>query len=131
MYTHPGHRRAERCDYWVELMERFGSGIDHSGYEDALRYRWQAQLHIFEVPFYYIEYGIAQLGAMQIWSNSRKDLRRAVQAYKSALRLGGSRPLPELFTAANIRFDFSKDTIQPLMAEVREELDRQAKLERS
>lgn len=129
LYTNPGHSRGDRCDYWVELTERFGGGIDYSGYEEALRYRWQAQLHIFEVPFYYIEYGIAQLGAMQVWSNSRRDAKAAIEAYKSALKLGGSRALPELFSAANIRFDFSKDTLQPLMTEVQEELERQATLE--
>jgi oligoendopeptidase F len=129
LYTNPGHSRKDRCDYWVELTKRFGAGVDHSGYEDALRYRWQAQLHIFEVPFYYIEYGIAQLGAMQIWSNSLRDERAAVGAYKNALKLGGSRPLPDLFHAANTQFDFSEDTLQPLMKEVSTELDRLRELE--
>lgn len=130
LYTNPGHTREERCDFWVELTERFGSGVDHTGYEQAQRYRWQAQLHIFEVPFYYIEYGIAQLGALQVWSNYRKHPAATIEAYKAALKLGGTKALPELFDAATIRFDFTKETLQPLMAEVQEELEHQAQLER-
>lgn len=129
IYTHPGHTRQERGDYWLELNERFGSGVDHQGWEEALRYRWQAQLHIFEYPFYYIEYGIAQLGALQIWRNSRQDLRGAVDAYLAGLKLGNSRPLPELFQTAGARFDFSADTIRPIMAEVQAEVELQGKME--
>ncbi len=129
IYTHPEHTADERSDQFTALMKRFGSGVDWSGFEEALRYRWQAQLHIFEYPFYYIEYGIAQLGALQVWRNSRKDMGGAVEAYKSALRLGGSRPLPELFKAADTRFDFSDEIIKPLMTEVGDEILRQEKLE--
>ncbi len=129
IYTHPDHTAKERSDQFTELMKRFGSGIDWSGYDEALRYRWQAQLHIFEYPFYYIEYGIAQLGALQVWRNSRKDLDGAVEAYKSALRLGGSKPLPVLFESAGIRFDFSDEIIKPLIAEVSEEVERQGEME--
>jgi len=124
IYTHPDHSDEERANYWLELSERFGSGIDHTGYEDIHKYRWHAQLHIFEVPFYYIEYGIALLGALQIWRNSLKDQKNAVEAYKKALSFGGVKPLPELFKAANAKFDFSADTIQPLMENVGEEIDR-------
>jgi oligoendopeptidase F len=130
IYTHPGHTREERADYWLELNRRFGAGVDHSGYEDALRYRWQSQLHLFEYPFYYIEYGIALLGALQIWMNSLKDAPRAIHAYKAALSLGGSRPLPELFTAADARFDFTERTLEPLMHAVQNAMAQQAKLER-
>ena len=73
-------------------------------------------------PFYYIEYGIAQLGALQVWANSKRDQAGALRDYKSALTLGGSRPLPELFAAAGCRFDFSRETIAPLVKLVREEL---------
>ncbi len=131
IYTNPGHSRKERGDYWLELSKRFGSGVDFTGWEDALRYRWHAQLHIFEYPFYYIEYGIAQLGALQIWQNSRKNLRGAVDSYLAGLKLGGSRPLPVLFQTAGARFDFSADTIRPIMVEVQQEVDLQRKLEQN
>jgi oligoendopeptidase F len=86
---------------------------------------WHRQLHLFIHAFYYIEYGIAQLGALQIWANSRRDRAAALQSYKNALKLGGSRPLPQLFAAAGCRFDFSRPTIAPLVRLVREELDKQ------
>jgi len=129
IYTNPDHSVEQRCDQFVSLMDRFGSGVDWSGLDDAIRYRWQAQLHIFEYPFYYIEYGIAQLGALQVWQNSRKNLDNTIKAYKSALRLGGSRPLPDLFKAAEIEFKFTDDIIEPLMAEVGEEIKRQGEKE--
>ncbi len=129
IYTHPGHTREQRRDHWRSLVEKFGAGADHTGYESARDYRWHAQLHLFEVPFYYIEYGIAQLGAFQIWSRSRKDSAEALRGYKHGLSLGGSRPLPKLFSAAGIKFDFTAEMIAPLMQEVREEMARQAKIE--
>lgn len=129
IYTHPGHSRQQRTECWVDLMERFGAGVDFTGYEDALKYRWHAQLHIFEYPFYYIEYGIALLGALQVWRNSHKDQNSAVKAYKKALKLGGSQPLPQLFEAADARFDFSEDTIKPLMDEIKLELEKLALIE--
>jgi oligoendopeptidase F len=79
-------------------------------------------LHIFLHPFYYVEYGIAQLGALQVWCNSKKDKAGALQAYQRGLALGGSRPLPELFEAAGCRFDFSRHTVQPLVRMVQSEL---------
>ncbi len=129
LYTNPGHSRQQRAAQWVELMERFGAGVDFTGYEDALKYRWHAQLHIFEYPFYYIEYGIALLGALQVWRNSRHDHKSAVESYKSALKLGGSVTLPQLFKAADARFDFSEETIKPLMDEIKLELEKQASIE--
>ena len=92
--------------------------------EEEQAYLWHRQLHIFEVPFYYIEYGIAQLGALQVWLNAEKDRPRAVRKYREALRLGGSRPLPELFHAAGIEFDFSGKTIVPLMKKIGVELKK-------
>lgn len=130
VYTNEGHSRDERKAYWRSLVDRFGSGVNFEGYEDARDYRWQAQLHIFEVPFYYIEYGIAQLGALQVWSNSRRDSAAALRGYKHGLALGGSRPLPHLFEAAGIRFDFSAAIMQSLASELREVMDEQARLER-
>jgi oligoendopeptidase F len=122
IYSHPGHSRAERRQAWLALMDRFGGEVDWSGYEEARANLWHRQLHIFLHPFYYIEYGIAQLGALQVWANSRRDKRRALRAYQRALALGGSRPLPELFAAAGCRFDFTRRAIKPLMRLVNSEL---------
>ena len=83
---------------------------------------WHRQLHIFLYPFYYVEYGIAQLGALQVWVNSKRNKAQALADYQKALALGGSRPLPELFAAAGCRFDFSAATVKPLAEMVREEL---------
>jgi oligoendopeptidase F len=85
---------------------------------------WHRQLHIFLYPFYYIEYGIAQLGALQVWANSKKDKSKALRDYQSALALGGSKPLPELFSAAGCRFDFSAATVEPLAKLVQTELTK-------
>ena len=123
LYTHPGHTRAERTKVWVSLLDRFGGAVDWSGYEPIRESMWQRQLHLFHAPFYYIEYGIAQLGALQLWMKSREDTRRALSNYRAALQLGGTRPLPELFSAAGIRFDFSEKTLQPLMRAIGDELE--------
>ena len=122
IYTHPGHSRAERAAAWLELMDRFGGDVDWSGYEAARANLWHRQLHIFTHPFYYIEYGIAQLGALQVWANSKRDKVKALNDYKQALVFGGSRPLPELFSAAGCKFEFSAATIKPLIQLVRSEL---------
>ncbi|HEU0009510.1 MAG TPA: M3 family oligoendopeptidase [Verrucomicrobiae bacterium] len=122
IYTHPGHTRAERTAAWVALMDRFGGAVDWSGLEAARANLWHRQLHIFQLPFYYVEYGIAQLGALAVWANSRRDRAGALAAYKRGLALGGARPLPELFEAAGCRFEFSAKTVRPLMERVREEL---------
>jgi oligoendopeptidase F len=122
IYSHPGHSRAERQKAWLELMARFGGDVDWSGYEKARMNLWHRQLHIFIHPFYYVEYGIAQLGALQVWANAKKNKARALEEYHRALALGGSRPLPELFRAAGCRFDFSRQTLQPLIQLVRDEL---------
>ncbi len=122
LYAHPEHTREERAQHWLELEERFGPTLDWSGYEHVRESLWQRQLHLYEVPFYYIEYGIAQLGALQIWTQFREDTAAAVGNYRSALALGGSRPLPELFAAAGARFDFSAGTIAPLMDAIDSEL---------
>lgn len=129
IYTHPGHTRAERSAAWVELMKRFGGDVDWTGLEDVRANLWHRQLHIFLHPFYYIEYGIAQLGALQVWANAKRDRDAALHAYQQALRLGGSRPLPELFQAAGCRFEFSAATVKPLIQLIRSELDQLAKAE--
>lgn len=122
IYTHPDHTRAERRAAWVALMDRFGGDVDWSGHEAARAHHWHRQLHIFIHPFYYVEYGIAQLGALQVWANSHRNAAQALSDYQAGLALGGSRPLPELFAAAGCRFDFSAETVRPLVALVRSEL---------
>ncbi len=122
LYTNPGHDLAARTRCWLELQERFAPGVDWTGLEDARAAAWHRQLHLFEVPFYYIEYGIAQLGSLQLWLQSRTDEGRALANYRRAMSLGGSRPLPELFAAADLRFDFGPETVGRLIEAVQEEL---------
>jgi oligoendopeptidase F len=118
LYTNPGHTREARAAEWLRLLERFGSKVDWSGHEAIRACSWHKQLHLFNYPFYYVEYGIAQLGALQLWVKSRDDMHRTVAHYRAALRLGGTRGLPELFGAAGIVFDFSERTLGPLMRAV-------------
>ncbi len=99
-------------------MDKYGPGLDWSGLEEFKRTAWHRILHMFEVPFYYIEYGIAQLGALRVWLNYRHDPARRARAYKAALTLGGSRPLPELFAQVGAEFRFGPEVIRELMAEV-------------
>ena len=120
VYTHRGHSVPERQDYWVQLKQRFGGGDDWQGYEPYWRSRWQRQLHLYLYPFYYIEYGIAMLGALGVWYNYRNNRQKAVKAYREALALGGSRPLPVLFQTAGVPFDFGPRTIEPYARELRQ-----------
>ncbi len=115
IHTHANHTRGERKTAYLELMDRFGGDVDWSGWEEMRAHSWHRQLHIFIHPFYYVEYGIAQLGALQVWANSRRDKAKALNDYKTALALGGSRPLPELFHAAGCTFEFDAKTIKPLI----------------
>ena len=124
LYTNPKHNRQERTGKWVELLQRFYHDVDWSGLEDARDAMWQRQLHLFHVPFYYIEYGIAQLGALQVYNNAKRDPKAALAAYRRGLSLGGTRPLPELFEAADIKFDFGDRTIAPLVQTLREDLSK-------
>jgi oligoendopeptidase F len=124
VYSNPGHGREERRDKWNELRERFLPDVDWSGLEEFRGYGWQAIPHLFTHPLYYIEYGIACLGALQMWRNEREDHERAVAAYRRALALGGSRPLPELFAAAEIRFGMDEaifeEVVPGLVARIKE-----------
>ena len=117
---------ASRCEEaWAALWDRFIVGIDYSGLEDAKKTYWHTQLHIFQVPFYYIEYGLAQLGAVQIWANARKDQKKAVADYRRALALGATVPVPQLFATAGATFAFDAKTLKEavdLMEEVIDEL---------
>jgi oligoendopeptidase F len=124
VYTHPTHTRDERRRTWGETYRRFNPVVDWSGYEEALDFAWHRQLHLFLSPFYYIEYGIAETGALQIWVQSLSNHREAVERYWRALALGGSRPLPRLFEAAGAKFSFDYETLVPLMNAVANELAR-------
>lgn len=119
VYTNPKHTTSEREEYWLELHRRFGGLESWEGYVDALRNMWQRQQHLFTAPFYYIEYGIAQLGALGLWLKWRKNPSQAIADYKRGLSVGGSKPLPELFAAAGLRFDFGPDTLKPIVGELR------------
>jgi oligoendopeptidase F len=128
IYTHPDHTRQERAEFWSGLHKRLGGVEDWTGLEEIRASLWHRQLHIFEFPFYYIEYAIAQLGALQVWRNFRRDKAEAVRLYKRGLSVGGSQTLPEIFQSAGIRFDFSLGMIKPLMDEVEKELEELEKL---
>ena len=123
IYTHPDHTREQRTEKWLELDARFGSKTSWEGIDQFRGSMWQRQLHLFEVPFYYIEYGIAQLGALQLWTQARRNEKAALENYRKALTLGGAKPLPTLFQTAGLNFDFSKNTMQGLMDEVAKELE--------
>jgi oligoendopeptidase F len=123
IYTHPDHDREQRTKQWLELDARFGSDVSWDGLEAFRQCVWQRQLHLYQVPFYYIEYGIAQLGALQLWLQSREDEERAIANYMQAMSLGGARPLPDLFAAADLTFDFGPDTMERLIDAVQGELE--------
>jgi oligoendopeptidase F len=124
LYSHPGHNRAERRAAWLALMDRFEGDVDWEGAVEARASLWHRQLHIFLHPFYYIEYAIAQLGALQVWAKARQDKARALRLYQEALALGGSRSLPDLFAAAGCRFAFDAQAVKPLVELVRAELEK-------
>lgn len=116
VYEHPDHTIEQRDAQWTALMTKFGSSIvDNTGQERAVAKLWQKQLHIYEVPFYYIEYAIAQLGAIAVWRNYRENPERALDQYEQALSLGYTRTIGEIYTAAGIRFDFSRPYVSELM----------------
>jgi oligoendopeptidase F len=124
IYMHPEHSSAERDGAWVGIMREFDSGmVDYSGIEEAYTYAWQKQLHLFEVPFYYIEYGIAQLGALSVWKNYREDGVGALDRFTRALSMGYSKPIPEVYKAAGIEFNFTGSYIKELMDFVWKELN--------
>ena len=125
IYTDPEGGDADARDAaWLDLRRRFEQGIEYSGLHPEWTARWYQQLHIFEVPFYYIEYGIAQLGALQIWRNAMHDQAAALAAYRHALGLGSTRPLPELFEAAGVKLAFDTATIGELVELVETELQK-------
>jgi oligoendopeptidase F len=114
------------CDaQWEVLWRRFMVGVDWSGLEEELKTGWHRKLHIFTVPFYYVEYGLAQLGAAQVWRNALSDQAGAVASYRRALSLGGTRPLPELYAAAGAKFAFDAATLHSAVS-LMEELINQS-----
>ena len=126
IYTNPTHSVAEREKAWLEILGAYGSGVvDYSEFMEARTNAWHKQLHIFEVPFYYIEYGIAQLGAIAIWKNYCDDPKAALEAYMNALKLGYTRSIHEIYETAGIRFDFSANYIRDLMEFVFGKLNEQ------
>lgn len=124
VYENPNHSEEERASQWLSILDEFTSPvINMEGLEHYRRFAWQRQLHLFEVPFYYIEYGIAQLGAIGLWQQYKKDPAAAVHNYISALQLGGTKTLPDLFKTAGLQFDLSPAYIRDLMLFVKQELD--------
>jgi len=116
LYLNPAHTVAERKAAWLRLSGLYGSQqVDWSGLEANIPLRWQAQLHIFEVPFYYIEYGFAQLGALAVWKNYSDNPRQALDDYKAALKLGYTASIPEVYQAAGINFNFTPAYLQDLL----------------
>jgi len=125
VYENPSHTIEERKENWLRILNEFATtAIDYSGLEAFRSYNWQRQLHLFEVPFYYIEYGIAQLGAIGMWKQYRDNPEKALENYMKGLSLGGTKTLPELYAAAGIDFDFSPEKISELMIFVKNELEK-------
>jgi oligoendopeptidase F len=123
-YTHPKQGvQPDACDAkWAELWQRYIPDIDFSGFENVMVTGWQRKQHIFRNPFYYIEYGLAQLGALQVWHNALTDQPQAVRAYRQALALGGTRPLPQLYAAAGVRFAFDQTIMREMIQLLEEQL---------
>ena len=125
IYENPTHTVEERMVQWTTVIDQFTSKeIDFSGLDDVRGRGWQGQLHIFEVPFYYIEYGMAQLGAIAVWRNYKKDPSKALKEYEAALRLGYTKSIPEIYTTAGIEFNFSSAYVKELAEFVKSELDK-------
>ena len=123
IYTHVGHTRDERKAAWLQITNEYSTGVvDWTGYEHIRPYGWHKQLHIFEVPFYYIEYGIAQLGAIGVWRNYLHNKQTGLDMYKNALKLGYAATMPEIYKTAGVKFDFSQDNIRELMQFVKAKL---------
>ena len=125
VYENPSHTLEERKSMWMKILEEFSPQvIDFEGLSAFREYGWQRQLHLFEVPFYYIEYGIAQLGAIGLWKQYNDNKQNALSNYMAALSLGGTRTLPELYDAAHLKFTFSKEHIKQLMEFVSDEMEK-------
>lgn len=125
IYENPSHTPEERKKNWNQIVDQFtDTATDWIGLQENKDYVWQKQLHLYEVPFYYIEYGMAQLGAIAVWRNYKLDKKKGLEGYMNALKLGYTKSIPEIYKAANIKFDFSKAYIKELMDFVRGELSK-------
>ncbi|RYE28105.1 MAG: M3 family oligoendopeptidase, partial [Sphingobacteriaceae bacterium] len=125
IYTNPDHTTEQRTEAWIQIFERFGANfVDWNDHREAEENLWQKQLHIFEVPFYYIEYGMAQLGAIAVWKNYKENPEQGLQQYLNALKLGYTKTITEIYETAGIKFDFSEDYVKELAAFVRAEMEK-------
>ncbi len=125
VYENPGHKVEERSEFWTRIIKQYRNQVvDWTGYEDVLENMWQKQLHIFEVPFYYIEYGIAQLGAIAVWRNYKTNPEKALNDYEKALQLGYTKPIAEIYQAAGVQFNFSAPYIKELIDFVKKEMEK-------
>ena len=125
VYENPHHTVEERTTHWMQILNEFSTrSIDYTDLDTYRKIGWQRQLHLFEVPFYYIEYGIAQLGAIGLWMQYQQNPEQALQNYINALSLGGTKTLPELYSAAGLRFDLSPAHIKTLMEFTASEMEK-------
>lgn len=125
IYTNPNHTAADREETFKQIYNRFGAGFaDWTDLQKEFGNGWQKQLHLFEVPFYYIEYAIAQLGAIAVWKNYKENPEKALEQYLAALALGYTKPMNEIYETAGIKFDFSADYVRELADFVKEELEK-------
>ncbi|MES2807946.1 MAG: M3 family oligoendopeptidase [Bacteroidota bacterium] len=123
IYTNPDHLASERAEAWLKIYEPFGAGFaDWSGLEEAEQNLWQKQLHIFEIPFYYIEYGFAQLGAIAVYKNYKENPEKALEQYLAALKLGYTKTIKEIYETAGIQFDFSAGYVKELADFIKAEI---------
>ena len=125
VYTYPDHSDSDRQNSWKDIYTEYSTGmVQWDGYEDYMNILWQKQGHLFDVPFYYIEYAIAQLGAMAIWKNYKKDHEKTIEQYMAALSLGYTCSMPKIYEAAGIKFDFSRSYISSLAGFILEEIEK-------
>lgn len=125
IYENPTHSVNERTEKWLTLGQEYGANLtDWTGYEEIRELAWQRQMHLFEVPFYYIEYGFAQLGAIGVWKNSLSDFEKAIFDYKEALKLGYTKSIPEIYETAGVSFKFSQEYIKEIAVFLQEELKK-------
>jgi oligoendopeptidase F len=125
-YLNPDETAAERDAEYSMIRERFNAGVDWSGLEKEKEIGWLKTLHIFEIPFYYIEYAISQLGAIALYKQFKENPQKAIENYKSFMKLGYSKPIPEIYAAAGIKFDFSEQYLKEMVGFIEEEINRLA-----
>jgi len=124
VYENPNHSEEARAENWTRIHKRFSpTSVDWTGHEDKRAFVWQKQLHLYDVPFYYIEYGMAQLGAIAIWRNFKQNREQALDQYLAALQLGYTKTIAEIYETAGVTFDFSEANIKGLMAFLKQQMD--------